>query len=639
MSPRAPRPAPFLLLVLSLVLAALAAACGPREQPGGGAEPSPAPTAVARGLPAPESARGASLLLITLDTTRADHLGCYGDREASTPNLDRLAAGGIRVADAVTPVPMTLPAHASLLTGLTPPAHGVRVNGGHGLATDRVTLAEVLKGAGYRTAAFVSSFVLAPRFGLDQGFDTYDARFEATRAAAFGEQSERSAGAVTDAALAWLDRGRGDERPFFLWVHFYDPHDPYAPPEPYASRFADRPYDGEIAYVDEELGRLLAELDRTGLQASTVVVVAGDHGESLGEHGERYHSRSLYEGAVHVPVLLRVPGLASPRVLDDRVVSLADLFPTLLDLLDLEAPGATQGRSLLRAPADPGRTVYLETLNTYIDNGWAPLYAARRHRDKYIRAPRPEYYDLTADPSEQRNLLGGGEGDGPAARPALPEGASSLTSFLDARLAEQPDARQAARSFHPDARVQQRLEALGYLSGGLGGDEAAAPEELPDPKDMLPALDELVEGRRSMAAGHPEEAVEKARDLVRRTPRDRAALQLLAEGYAVLGRTDSAERVLHQSLKVGPTVGASVLLAQVIMQQRRFDEAEALLDQAAALEPGHGAVLVARGDLHLLQGRPDRALAFYRQALEADPYRTAGVARARIARVQALTGD
>ncbi len=252
------------LAVLALLAAGvLGTRCG-----GGGEEParparSPdAEAAPARSLPAPGVARGDNLLLVTLDTTRADHLGCYGDAEASTPTLDRLAAEGLRLADAVTPVPMTLPAHASLLTGLTPPAHGVRVNGGHGLAAGRTTLAEVLGEAGYRTAAFVSSFVLDPRFGLGQGFETYDARLEASRAAAFDGQSERSAGAVTDAALAWLDASRDDARPFFLWVHYYDPHDPYAPPEPWASRFPGRPYDGEISYVDAELGRLLAALER-----------------------------------------------------------------------------------------------------------------------------------------------------------------------------------------------------------------------------------------------------------------------------------------------------------------------------------------------------------------------------------------
>ncbi|MFP3940102.1 MAG: sulfatase, partial [Thermoanaerobaculia bacterium] len=299
---------------VAALLAALLGGCAPEDdgatgQPAGdpadsrGAASRPAPEPE---LPPPGAAAGYNLLLVTLDTTRADHLGAYGDAGAETPNLDRLAAGGLRFTDAVTPVPMTLPAHATLLTGLDPPGHGVRINGRFVLGQEHETLAEALRRAGYETAAFVSSFVLDRRFGLAQGFDRYDARLETTRAAAFAPQTERSAEAVTDAAVEWLEGRRaagGEGRPVFLWVHYFDPHDPYEPPEPFASRFADRPYAGEIAYVDRELGRLLASLERTGLAGRTVVVATADHGESLGEHGERYHSRTLYEGAVRVPLI------------------------------------------------------------------------------------------------------------------------------------------------------------------------------------------------------------------------------------------------------------------------------------------------------------------------------------------------
>jgi arylsulfatase A-like enzyme len=614
--------------------------------PQGSGSPEGSSTTPLAELLQPGSGAGRNLLLVTLDTTRADRLGAYGYADAETPTLDRLAARGLRFADAVSPVPMTLPAHATLMTGLDPPGHGLRVNGEAALGAERTTLAEVLRGAGYETAAFVSSFVLDPRFGLDQGFDVYDARLEATRAAAFGPQTERSAAAVTAAAVAWL-RGRvgegdggpdgGGPPPFFLWVHYFDPHDPYEPPEPFAGRFRDRPYDGEIAYVDRELGRLLAALEAEGLEGSTVVVAAGDHGESLGEHGERYHSRSLYEGTVRVPLILAAPGLPVEgwgRAVDGFVVTLADLYPTVLDLLGLPAgedAAALDGRSLLRAAPPPDRMVYLETLNPYLDNGWAPLFAARRHGEKYVEAPRPELYDLAADPGEERNLLAGA-GEGAEAR------AAPLRAYLEARLAGQPDlAGLAARAQAVDPEVRRRLEALGYVSGG-GPAQGAAREELPDPKDMLPLLDELAEGRRLLAAGEPEAAARKARLLVTRSPRDRAALQLLGEAYATLGRPEEAERALRRHLEVGPTVGASVLLAQVVMQQGRLDEAEALLDQAAALDPHHGAVPLARGDLMLLRGRPREALTLYQEARELDPYRFEGLARARIARVEELMG-
>jgi arylsulfatase A-like enzyme len=622
--------------LLVLASAFLAAACEPSSPPRGDAEPAarPASAAAAPVLPAPGAAAGRSLLLVTLDTTRADHLGCYGATGAETPSIDRLAARGLRFADAVSPVPMTLPAHTSLMTGLDPPAHGVRANGEYVLGPDAVTLAEALRGAGYRTAAFVSSFVLDPRYGLDQGFDTYDARLETTRAAAFAPQTERSAGAATAAALEWARTRPADGAPFFLWVHYFDAHDPYEPPEPFASRFREHPYDGEIAYVDHELGRLLGGLDGAGDLSGTVIVVAGDHGESLGEHGERYHSRSLYEGAVRVPLVLALPaalGAAAPQgTVGDRVVSLVDLYPTLLDLLGVPAPGGTDGRSLLREPAPGDRTVYLETLNPYLDNGWAPLYAARRHGLKYIRAPRPELYDLTEDPGEGRNLL--------AAGTAVAERAAPLREFLARRVGEGagiPERAAAARRADPE--VRRRLEALGYVTPGGGPPAGAeAPDELPDPKDMLPLLDELSEGRRLLAAGQPEEAARRARRILARAPRDRSALQLLGEAYATLGRTEDAERVLRRHLEVGPSVGACVLLAQVVMQQGRFDEAEALLDQAAALEPGHGAVLIGRGDLRLVEGHPREAVALYRRAAEVDPYRFEGLSRARIERVERL---
>lgn len=589
-------------------------------------------------LPAPGAAAGRSLLLVTLDTTRADRLGCYGAAGAQTPNLDALASRGLLFTDAVSPVPMTLPAHASLLTGFDPPGHGVRANGEYVLSPDALTLTEILQDAGYRTAAFVSSFVLDSRFGLDQGFDTYDARLETTRQAAFAPQTERSAGAVTRAAIEWLRPGGRRPGPFFLWVHYFDPHDPYEPPEPFRTRFRDRPYEGEIAYVDRELGGLLAALEAGGRLAETVVVVAADHGESLGEHDERYHSRTLYEGAVRVPLIVALPpgtagsegGETVAGRVEGRVVSLVDLFPTLLDLLGLPVPGDPDGRNLLREAARDDRVVYLETLNTYLDNGWAPLYAARRHGEKYVLAPRPELYDLEDDPGETENLLPG--------PPEVARRAAELRGYLERRggdhLTEPP-----APATEADPEVRRRLEALGYLTPGAGPSATdPAPGELPDPKDVLPLLEELNEGRRLLAAGKPEEAVRRARRLLARAPRDRSALQLLGEAYAVLGRPGDAERALRRQLEVGPSVGGCVLLAQVILQQGRFEEAEALLDRAAELEPGHGAVPLARGDLRLAQRRPEEALELYRQAAEVDSHRFAGLARARIERVEELLG-
>jgi tetratricopeptide (TPR) repeat protein len=285
------------------------------------------------------------------------------------------------------------------------------------------------------------------------------------------------------------------------------------------------------------------------------------------------------------------------------------------------------------------RTVYLETLNPWVDNGWAPLYAARSHGRKYVLAPAPELYDLSADPAESRNLLSGGGEAGEVMAEA-----EALRAFLDRRLPGGPMAELAedgapAGPGETDPEVRRRLEALGYLSGGSsgGGDRSAPYGELPDPKQMLPLLDELSAGRSHLAGGRPEEAERSARRVLAASPRDRSALQLLAESYATRGRAEEAERALRRSLEIGPTLGACVLLAQVVLQRggpARADEAEALLDLAAESDPRHGAVLLARGDLALVRGRPAEAIARYEEAAEADPYRFAGLARARIDRLE-----
>jgi len=593
----------------------------------------------------PGAAAGRDVVLVTLDTTRADHLGCYGFTDVTggspTPRLDRFAERAVRFADAVTPVPMTAPAHASLLTGLDPPHHGVRANGLDRLDPTVTTLAERLSAAGYDTAAFVSSFVLAPRFGLGQGFTVYDASLAATRQDAFGEQNERSAAAVTDAALAWIAArsDRPERPPTLLWVHYFDPHDPYVPPEPFATRYAEDPYTGEIAAMDLQVGRLLDGI-RASVGDRSVVVIAGDHGESLGEHGEWYHSRSLYEGAVHVPLLIAVPDLVSPGVHDREVVGLIDVAPTLLDLLGIELREELDGRSLLAALASPSRSgdgpadrrsLYLETLNTYLDTGWAPLFALRSHGAKYIEAPRPEYYDLTRDPREEHDLLAGTPGAVPP-----PESAPMAASLWN-RLAGQPDVTETAT--HPgaggvDPEVRRRLQALGYLSAG--GERPAAGTDLPDPKDMLPLHHQLLAAREALAHGDPDRAIRLARGLVRASPRDRASLQLLGEAYATRGELDLAERALRRHLAIGPSVAAEVLLAQVLMQQKRLVEAGTLLDAAAALDPDHGAVPLARGDLLLVQGRPVAARASYEEARRIDPIRFSGLSAARIERLDRL---
>lgn len=569
----------------------------------------------------PGAAAGFNILLVTLDTTRADRIGCYGYGPASTPVLDRLAAGGVRFAEAVTVAPETLPAHATLLTGLFPPRHGVRINAESRLGSQHVSLAEVARARGYQTAAFVSAFVLDARFGLDQGFDHYDDRVDAATGTAFASGvNERRAGATTDAALAWL-RSRDRSRPFLAWVHYFDAHAPYEAPQPFASRFAGAAaYDAEIAYVDAQLGRLLEGLDAAGLRDKTLAIVVGDHGESLGDHGERTHSVFLYRSTVRVPLVVWSPRLfPRPEVVDGTVVSLADLAPTVLDLLGVEDPPPRDGVSLLATKADPGRDVYVESLVPYLDFGWAPLFSLRSVRESYVLAPRPECYDLRSDPEERRNLI-------------QPKGGKTGACAEQARLLERMltrlPAHGAAAGGAPalGAETRERLQALGYLGGAGPVDHGP----LADPKDMIDVAALVLDANALLSSGRPAEALEFARRAAARSPRDRTVLNTLAKIHLRLGRLKEAEDELRALRAIQPKSDASVLLAQILVLDGRLEEAGRLLDEAERLDSRHGGVHIARGDLLARQGRKDEARASYEKARQVDPYRAAGAAEARL---------
>lgn len=342
------------------------------------------------------------LLLITLDTTRADRLSTYGFMDARMPHLDRLAREGILFDSASSVAPLTLPAHSSLLTGLNPPRHGVRTNAGAPLAASHTTLAETLRDRGYRTAAFVGSAVLGPDRGLNQGFEHYGGVTDNDSAP--HPPGQRRADAVVTEATRWLASAAGDR--FFLWAHFYDAHRPYDPPEPFRSLYPGDAYLGEIAFVDAQIGRLLEALEHHALLDRTLVVVAGDHGESLGQHGERDHGIFVYDSVLHVPLIIRAPPLVPRRV--SEVVRLIDVMPTVLDLLGEPPPGGMDGTSLVDLIQGSGTHVALDAYaeSRYpLQFGWSPLRSLRAGRFKLIEAPRPELYDLVLDPFERRNVF------------------------------------------------------------------------------------------------------------------------------------------------------------------------------------------------------------------------------------------
>ncbi len=510
------------------------------------------------------------MLLISVDTLRADHLGCYGAERAHTTHMDTVAARGVRFLHAISPAPLTLPAHATLLTGLDPPRHGVRHNGVHRLPDGVTTLAQRLRQAGFATAAFVGALVLDARFGLDRGFEVYDDAMGERRSGLVG-YAERRADRVTEAALGWIETAPSR---FLLWVHYYDPHTAYAPPRGFASAFASRPYAGEIAFVDTQIGRLLAGLHERFEAEGTLIALTSDHGESLGEHDELTHGFSLYDATQRVPLLLAGPGLP-PGVVVDTPVRLADLAPTLLELVGAPPLEGVEGRSLRPlwegdGQAEPWPAAYVETLAPQLDLDWSPLLGLRTARWKYLRAPRPELFDLEADPGERESRL-----------EAYPEVAERLEAQLGARLASS----RAGALVRMSGEEREALRTLGYL-GGMAPAPGRVLGEVggPDPKDHMQVLRGLAEAETLLTRGEPQAAFERLAGLEARGVGVEA---LRAAAALAAARPEAAEQAARRALAVEvrrPDLHR--LLGRALEEQGRREEARAALRAADALEAG-----------------------------------------------------
>lgn len=409
-----------------------------------------------------------NLLIVTLDTTRTDYLSTYGSARVSTPGLDRLASAGVVFEQAVSVAPLTLPAHSSLFTGLLPPRHGVRDNADPPLAEEHQTLAEILRSQQFKTAAFVASAVLGRARGMAQGFDVYN---DGSSADQWNKPpAERPGDQVVGEALAWL-REQGTAR-FFLWVHLYDAHAPYVPPAPFDALYATDPYAGEVAFADAQLEWLTEELARAERLENTIVIVAGDHGESLGEHGEREHGMFLYESVTRVPLVVRAPGLRPRRVAS--VTRLVDIMPTALDLLGIDSP-AVDGVSLQRLMRGGVQSL---DLDGYAESlyparfGWSPIRSLRDERFKLIAAPRPELYDLQRDPLEQHNVY--------FARASVVEAMSRRLASLDPTQSSPGD-----RRFQLAPEARERLRSLGYIGETSRRATARSRDGFADVKDHI----------------------------------------------------------------------------------------------------------------------------------------------------------
>lgn len=576
------------------------------------ASPGCSPSRKEASVPAP---RATNLLLVTLDTVRADRLGCYGYADAETPWLDRLAREGLLFEQASAQVPLTLPSHASLLSGLLPPHHGLRNNGAGAFPEGTATLATMLSAEGYRTGAFLGAFVLDRRFGLGRGFQTYDDEIERAPGANVVLEAERPGREVVDRALAWMGQESG-KQPFFLWVHLYDAHAPYLPPSPHRERHPGRPYDGEIATVDEQLGRLLQELERRGLAGSTVVAVAADHGESLGEHGEQTHGLLLYEPTLRVPLLMRAPGLPAGKAIRTPV-SLVDVGPTLAGLIGKSLPGTIAGTldgrdlsAVLRTGEEPPPSdIYAESQYPAVF-GWSPLSALRRRDLKYISSSEPELYDLSQDPREATNLAGSQQRTG--------EGfASRLAEIESGAIETQPMA--------ADAETRERLASLGYIGGTGGGrtPRTAAAKTGPAPLRMVDLFQRFERAHNRLGSGRPEDAEEALTELqalVAADPRNPVFRGKLAQAWKERGQLDRAVPLYRQAADDAPEdPEAWYNLATALQQAGRMDEARQALEKAMHLDPNRPEAHNTLGIVHLAKGKPDAAREEFELAVRLDP--------------------
>lgn len=599
-----------------------------------------------------------NILFITIDTLRPDHLGCYGYDKVKTPHIDRLAKDGILFSNAYSPVPLTLPSHVSMMTGQYPLQHGVRNNGNFVLADSAKTLAEILKQSGYRTGAVVSSFVLASYYGLNQGFDFYDDHFfGAKEETADYSENFRLGEGVTDAGKKWLQKNH--QKPFFLWLHYFDPHAPYDPPSPFDTEYKESPYDGEIAYTDKCLGDFFEEMERFSLLENTCVIMVGDHGEGLWEHNEQTHGLFIYDTTLRVPFIISCPRLFPKGHQVDPMVRIIDIMPSILELLSIPSKGINlQGQSLMPLLSgkekDISLNLFCETIYPKLNLNWAPLEGiVTADGWKYIHAPKPELYDLNKDPQEKVNLLS----DYPRKVSLLKEECLSLKK----ELLEKSNSQEGSKKIALSPAERERLQSLGYIGFSGSADEETGDQSdllLPDPKDkahllakldMARGLDE--EGRHEEAIkiyeavlqedpenlmglyavgliyknmGRPEDSLKKISKLVEYDPQNFDAWNIVGLLYDMLGQPDKAAQAYKDSIRINPMIPyVHHNLGRVYMQLNELDLARR--EFLAMMEVSQDPVVLSMaygnlGGIYAMQGKAEKALRRFKDAVQHDSH-------------------
>jgi arylsulfatase A-like enzyme/Flp pilus assembly protein TadD len=515
-----------------------------------------------------------NVLLISIDTCRADYLSCYGYKHKTTPNIDKLAKEGILFENVISPVPLTLPAHCSILTGTIPPYHGVHANVDYKMDQSNETLAQTLKANNFTTGAIVSSFVMDSQTGLDKGFDSYNDEFE-EKILGLNQYPERRGSESTRFALDWLDNHK--DKKFFLFLHYYDPHETYQPPEPFASKYRSNPYAGEIAFTDDCIGKVLTKLKELGLYDSTLIIITSDHGEMLGEHGERSHGYFIYQSAIKVPLIFKLPGRHQRKVVKE-MVGLIDIIPTLYSLIGIELPSHLQGVSLVdfingNKPAKKERNMYCETfMPTKYDTN--SLLGVLTNRFKYIQTTRPELYDLIKDPQEKNDLI-----------KKEPQKARILKDTLEQILEQSIRSGQLDSEMRMSPGARQQLESLGYV-GGKVNESFDFDQTKEDPKDFFKFYDSY----------------------------------LKCKGLVFQKKYKEAETLLKENIRQKPDVYIWYsVLAEIAMAQRNYPQAIVNLKKVLSFKPDNFQACNDLGIALQFQGKLDEAADYFRRALKINP--------------------
>jgi len=597
------------------------------------------------GLDQLKSAKDYNFILVTVDTLRADRLGCYGFRGIKTPNIDFFADHGVRFEKCIAQTPLTLPSHTSVMTGTYPTFHGVRDNGGFLVPPELITLAELFKQSDYQTSAFVASYVLDSKWGINQGFDHYFDRFDLSRYKTISLGNvQRRGDEVINEALAWLEEHKQEK--FFSWIHLYDPHTPYEPPSPYKEQYPNRPYLGEIAYSDFLLGQLWDYLEKNDLTDNTIFVFASDHGESLGEHKESTHGFFIYQEGVHVPLIIVTPFEKFQGLTRTSVVKLVDIMPTLLEMAEIPVPAQVQGDSLIPLILDDqvegDHYAYSETFYPRYHYGWSELTSYQNGRYKLIIAPRLELYDLSLDPEETTNLID--------AEPAM---ARDIKSLAD-RFIEESGQNAIQLDYHSmDEDARQKLAALGYI-GSFTDTSSLSGKSLGDPKDKITIFNRLSHAREMGLEGEYDEAIAmideiieedpavisayftkgniqfKKRDFqgslesflqaLERKPDDTFTVINVANSYIGMGEFEEAEKFMV-SIKdsLPPDSQIYLILGNINNLLKDYDEAETYYKECMRLNPTSATAYNSLGGVYISQERLDEAETLLQEARDRNP--------------------